>query len=123
MNQNLIHSNTDDEKEIIEFIRKKNYQRISDIGQGGLDKTILLKDELIDEYFVCKKYSPVYEDAIVQYFPYFLEEIKILHKLYHPNIVRIFNYYLYPEATTGYILMEYIQGSYTDEFLEVNPNK
>jgi serine/threonine protein kinase len=110
-------------KSIIEFIRKKNYTRIRDIGQGGLGKTILLKDEIINELFVCKKYSPIYEEVIAQYFSYFIDEIKILHKLYHRNIVRIFNYYLYPESTTGYILMEYIQGASINAFLSENPDK
>tara|TARA_B100001063_G_scaffold241957_1_gene269765 strand:- start:341 stop:577 length:237 start_codon:yes stop_codon:yes gene_type:complete len=45
-----------------------------------------------------------------EYFDNFKSEIKLLHLLYHKNIVRIFNYYLYPEHTTGYIIMEYIDG-------------
>lgn len=108
---------------IIEFIRKKNFLNLGPVGQGGLGKTILIRDETINEVFVCKKYSPIYEELIAQYFGYFIEEIKILHKLYHPNIVRVFNYYLYPEKTTGYILMEYIQGSNIDEYLYQNPEK
>ena len=108
---------------IIEFIRKKNFLDLGPIGQGGLGKTKLIRDETINEVFVCKKYSPIYEELIAKYFGYFIEEIKILHKLYHPNIVRVFNYYLYPEKTTGYILMEYVQGSSIDEYLKQNPDK
>jgi serine/threonine protein kinase len=85
----------------IEFLRKKNYIFQEDIGQGGTGKTILIKDELIDDVFVCKKYSPFYPEDKETYFGYFIDEIKLLHKVYHKNIVRVFNYYLYPEQVTG----------------------
>jgi serine/threonine-protein kinase len=45
----------------IEFLRKKNYTFIEEIGQGGTGKTVLIKDEVIDEVFVCKKYSPYFK--------------------------------------------------------------
>ena len=83
--------------EIIKFIRQKDYKLIKHIGQGGTGKTVLLKDEIIDEVFVCKKYSPYNKEDKEQYFKYFIDEIKILHCIYHKNIVRVFNYYLYPE--------------------------
>jgi serine/threonine protein kinase len=108
-------------KEIIEFLRKKDYLFLSDIGQGGTGKTILIKDEIIDEDFVCKKYSPYYNEHKSEYYKYFLDEIKILYNLYHKNIVRVFNYYLYPEQMTGYILMEYIKGDKIHDFLKNNP--
>lgn len=107
----------------IEFIKTKDYKYIDEIGQGGTGRTILIKDETIDEIFVCKKYSPYYEEDVDEYFDYFKDEIKILHILYHKNIVRVFNYYLYPELKTGYILMEYIQGKTVSEYLIENPNK
>ncbi|RVT73361.1 protein kinase family protein [Flavobacterium sufflavum] len=107
----------------IEFIRTKDYKYVEEIGQGGTGRTILIRDEIIDENFVCKKYSPYYEDDIDSYYDYFKGEIKILHTIYHKNIVRIFNYYLYPEQKTGYILMEHIKGKTIIEYLLLNPNK
>jgi serine/threonine-protein kinase len=47
----------------------------------------------------------------------FLDEIKILYKLNHKNIVRIYNYYAYEEIFTGYILMEYIDGQNISDFI------
>src|SRR5690242_12552689 len=102
---------------IIQFVRTKNYVFIEEVGQGGTGRTVLIKDELIDEFFVCKKYSPFYSENRDQYFKYFIDEIRLLHKMYHKNIVRVFNYYLYPEQTTGYILMEFIKGQKVTEFL------
>jgi len=70
---------------------------------------------------VCKKYSTFYPEDQDIYYKRFIEEIKILYKLNHKNIVRVFNYYLYPEKVTGYIIMEYIEGSNIEEFIEANP--
>lgn len=108
---------------IIEFLRKKDFRFESNIGQGGTGKTVLLKDELIDELFVCKKYSPYYESDKEKYFKNFVDEIKILHSLFHLNVVRVFNYYLYPESHTGYILMEYIKGIQIYDFIKNNPDR
>src|SRR5665648_228682 len=51
-----------------------------------------------------------------EFYKRFVDEIKILFKLSHPNIVRVYNYYLYPEAKTGYLQMEYVKGEPIDEF-------
>ncbi len=107
----------------IEFLRKKDYQFVKDIGQGGTGKTVLIKDDIINEVFVCKKYSPIYKEYQEMYFKYFIDEIKLLHTIYHKNIVRVFNYYLYPEQKTGYILMEYINGININQYLTDNPDK
>lgn len=108
---------------VIQFLRKKDFKFIQEIGQGGTGRTILIEDEIINESFICKKYSPYYEEDKETYFQYFKDEIKILHTINHNNIVRIFNYYLYPEKTTGYILMEYIKGKSIEDYLIENPDK
>ena len=41
-----------------------------------------------------------------------------MYKLSHENIVRVFNYYLYPEIFTGYIIMEYIDGMNIEEYIQ-----
>lgn len=112
-----------DINEKIQFIIRKHYIFQEDIGQGGTGKTILIKDELLDEVFVCKKYSPYNIEDKETYFKYFIDEIKLLHKVYHKNIVRVFNYYLYPERVTGYIIMEFIKGQRIDEYIYGNPDK
>lgn len=108
---------------IIQFIRSKDYKFIEDIGQGGTGRTVLLEDEIINEQFVCKKYSPFYDEHQKTFFKNFKDEIKLLHLLNHKNIVRVFNYYLYPEDHTGYILMEFIRGKNISDFLKENPDK
>ena len=38
-------------------------------------------------------------------------------------MVRVFNYYLYPEHLTGYILMEHVNGVDIDDHLARNPEQ
>lgn len=101
----------------IKFIRNKEYTFLKEIGQGGTGKTILVRDELTGIDFICKKYSPYNISKKNEYFTRFIDEIKLMYLLSHKNIVRIYNYFLYPELTTGYILMEYIDGESIDTYL------
>src|SRR5436305_1578858 len=94
---------------IIEFIRKKDLVFVKELGRGACGETILLHDDVIDENFVCKKYAPLDSTGNTELFRKFVQEIKLLHLLNHINVVRVFNYYLYPERYAGYILMEYIE--------------
>ncbi len=108
-------------KEIITFIKQKDYKLLKELGQGGLGKTILILDQEMGEQFVCKKYSP-YDDSIKdEYYEYFKNEIKVMYQVFHANIVRIFNYYMYPEQKTGYILMEYVDGKDIYQYIRENP--
>jgi len=111
------------EEKLIEFLRKRDYKLVKELGQGACGKTVLLHDDMINEHFVCKKYCPFSEDNRQGLFTNFIREIKLLHQVYHHNVVRVFNYYLYPDQFTGYILMEFIDGSDIDEYLEEAPEK
>ena len=106
----------------VEFLRKKDLRFIDELGRGACGKTVLLHDNFIDEYFVCKKFMPTDEGQKNQLFQNFLREIKILHKLHHKNIVRIFHYYIYPEHCAGYILMEHVRGVDIENFLKQHPD-
>lgn len=82
-----------------------------------LEKTVLLQDPFIDELFVAKMYSPEFDEIKEKFYKNFLDEIKIMYKLSRPNIVRIYNYYAYENAYTGYIIMEYIDGENIEDFM------
>lgn len=105
---------------MLKFIRQKNYRKIREIGRGGLGKAILLRDEEIGKDFVCKKYLPISGINPNEYFKNFVHEIKLMFDASHNNIIRIYNYYLYPEYTTGYIIMEYIEGNIISDYLAKN---
>lgn len=110
-----------DEKSIVNFLRKRDYKFVKVLGQGACGKTVLLKDDIIGSDFVCKKYVPCVESRRHELFKNFLREIKLLHEIYHANVVRVFNYYVYPEQLTGYILMEYIDGVDLERHLKNKP--
>ncbi|MBF0476065.1 MAG: protein kinase family protein [Deltaproteobacteria bacterium] len=111
------------EEKLIEFIRTRDYKLVKELGQGACGKTVLLYDDMIDEHFVCKKYCPCSEDHRQELFSNFIREIKLLHQVHHANIVRMFNYYLYPDKFTGFILMEFIDGLDIDDYLKNAPEK
>lgn len=98
------------QNDLVQFLRRRDYKLVRELGEGAFGKTVLLHDDQIDEYFVCKKYAPISDRMRHEYFDSFKREIKLLHKVYHENVVRVFNYFLYPEQLTGYILMEHIDG-------------
>ena len=104
--------------DVIPFVKQKDYIMVNnDLGGGSFGKTVLLQDPFIDELFVAKKYEPEYDGTNEQFYKNFLYEIKILYKLNHRNIVRIYNYYAYENIYTGYILMEYIDGENIGDFI------
>lgn len=115
-------------EDIIPFIRSKDYKFIQNLGTGSFAKTVLIKDEIIDELYACKKYEPSVEikgeEEKKRYFNKFIEEIKILNKIVHPNIVRIYNNYIYPNEKIGYIIMEYVENAKEiSEYIKNNKDK
>ncbi|MCG2661366.1 MAG: protein kinase family protein [Kiritimatiellae bacterium] len=113
--------NSEAQREIIQFIRRRDYAFVKELGQGACGRTVLLHDEQIDEHFVCKKFAPCSEDDRQELFASFVRETKILHQVYHENVVRVFNYYLYPDNFTGFILMEFVDGTNIGDYLTQHP--
>lgn len=99
---------------------KKQFILVRPLGSGGTGDTHLLKDETTDMFFAFKKYVPKDSNFIDENYERFVDEIKILFNLSHPNVVRVYNYYLYPQKKTGYLQMEYIEGDSIEEF-ETDP--
>ncbi|MCV4340491.1 protein kinase family protein [Pseudomonas capsici] len=103
------------------FSQGRSYFLKKELGQGACGKTVLLYDEIIDEYFVCKKYSPMLDEWKQALFKGFVGEIKLLHGVHHINVVRVFNYVLHPDKYVGYIFLEYVEGSDIEEYAKCNP--
>ncbi|MBD8826274.1 protein kinase family protein [Pseudomonas sp. CFBP 13602] len=101
----------------IHFSLGRSFVLRSELGQGACGKTVLLHDDMIDELFVCKKYSPLLDEWKEILYKGFVSEIKLLYSLHHFNIVRVFNYLLYPQKYSGYIFMEYVEGVDIEEYL------
>ncbi len=108
-----------DNGDVVSFLKQKDYIMVNNqLGEGSFGKTVILQDPFIDELFVAKKYSPEYEEIQEKFYKNFLDEIKIMYKLRHPNIAQIYNYYAYEKHYTGYIIMEYIEGCNIKKFVE-----
>ena len=108
--------------EIIKFDQSKHFKFVRELGTGGTGETNLFKDETTNTLFAIKKYRPSEENIEHKevFYHRFVEEIVILFKLSHPNIVRVYNYYLYPNLMTGYLQMEYIEGTSIDDYIRNN---
>lgn len=104
------------EDKTIIFDTRKNFAEIRLLGAGGTGETRLLMDKTTGMRFAFKKYVPKDKEHTEEYYKRFVDEIIILFKLSHPNIVRVYNYYLYPHVKTGYLQMEYIDGVEIDQY-------
>ena len=108
--------------DIVNLLRHRPYKYVKELGRGACGETVLLRDDEIDEQFVCKKYHPTQGDR-EDLFQRFRQEIKILHKLFHTNVVRVYDYFLYPECHAGYIVMEFVEGLAIDKYLNQFPDE
>lgn len=104
--------------QLIKFSKPKCFEFVKALKSGGTGKTLLMRDATINELFVCKKYDPEQKEYEDEFYKRFVEEIKIMYSVYHNNIVRIYDYFLYPEYKTGYIIMEYIKGENIEEYFQ-----
>lgn len=95
---------------------KKNFEYIKKLGAGGTGDTHLLRDNTTNMEFAFKKYVPKDKTRIDELYERFVDEIKILFKISHPNIVRVYNYYLFPERKIGYLQMEFVDGTPIDKY-------
>lgn len=109
-------------EDIVKFIRKRDYRYVRELGKGGCGKTVLLHDDVIDQYFVCKKFEPSDPKLKEQLFPGFMNEIRLMHQTFHPNVVRVFGYHVEPQLHLGYIIMENVEGESIDKFISLNPD-
>lgn len=111
------------ENKMVTFDSSKQFKFIKNLGHGGTGDTNLFLDESVDMLFAIKKFSPIEENDTDNCYNRFIDEIKILFTIFNKNIVRIYNYYLYPSFKTGYIQMEYIDGNTIDKINPVDYNK
>ncbi|WP_170764956.1 serine/threonine-protein kinase [Ruegeria lacuscaerulensis] len=112
----------------IEFNRPTKYTLLEVLGNGACGETVHLRDEGMDADFVAKKYLPIIAekddpDLFSELLGRFRDEARILFRLNHPNIVRVFNYFDYSEYKTSYILMEYVSGTELLDYLKQYPAK
>ena len=116
---------TASDESIVAFWSDKKYKTLNpNLGSGAFGRTVLVEDMDIGLRQAIKIYSPKNMDSDQQarFYKFFKEEIKILHRLNHPNVVRFFAAHLYEKRQSGLIMMEYIEGKSIDVyFKDFNP--
>ncbi|MEM8873158.1 MAG: protein kinase [Planctomycetota bacterium] len=106
---------------IVPLIRNSGYKLLKTLGQGACGTTVLLEDPHLPLKFVAKRYTPYAESERQSLFENFKREIELLYRLHHPNVVRVFNHYLYPVQHSGIILMEHIDGLEISDYVKAEP--
>lgn len=104
-----------DYMKLIQFtkgLRIDNYQIIRLLGQGGMGKVYLVKDEQ-QAYFALKIISRIQHEKLIKRF---LREIEVYTKLNHPNIIKTHAYGTY--KAFPYFVMDYIPGFSLGRYLE-----
>lgn len=111
-------SNNDSNEIKLKFI--SNYIKVKELGKGSTGETILVNDPKLDFYYAMKKFKTSHTYMIEELYQRFINEIKILFRLQHPNVVRFNNFYLYEKDYSGIIQMEFVEGNNIREFRELN---
>jgi len=118
--------NTENIPSSIAFNLPQKYKVVKKLGEGACGQTLQIRDDDIGSDFVVKKYHPVVSKSTdVTFFSELLnrfkDEARILFKINHPNIVRIFNFFDYRDYETSYIVMEMILGENIQQYTSKNP--
>lgn len=110
-------------EKVFKFQPIKSLKFLKELGRGGTGKTVLALDEYTNLKFAIKEYSPIEANDRKECYERFVEEAKLLMMCNHKNIVRIFNYYFYPDKFKGYLQMEYFEGYSIDKYKVTESNK
>ena len=102
--------------QVVEFNKAKYFRYIKPLGSGGTGDTYLFEDETTETLFAFKKYAPKEGNDIEENYARFVQEVKILFNISHKNIVRIYSHYLFPRYKTGFLQMEYVEGTHISNF-------
>lgn len=113
--------------EFIEFKKPRKYRAVNRLDRGACGQTVQIRDEEMGVDLVAKKFRP--EQSLVEnsdlnklLLDKFREEARILFRVNHPNVVRVFNYYDYRKSGTSYIVMEFVDGTNILDFISSNPS-
>jgi len=88
------------------YLLKERYRIESVLGQGGMGAVYRAIDENLDIVVAVKENSFLSEDYARQ----FQREAKILASLRHPNLPRVFDYFVIDQIGQ-YLVMDYIEGN------------
>jgi serine/threonine-protein kinase len=101
------------EREDVTFT--SNYQVLDRIGAGGFGEVFRCKNKFLDVDFAIKFYSPIFYNGGEGHLERFFREARILFKLNHPNIIKVYDVGLMNRKP--FIRMELFHGYNLNELL------
>ncbi|CAL2083359.1 Protein kinase family protein [Tenacibaculum dicentrarchi] len=94
---------------------QKNYEEKKIIGQGGFGLVYLYEHKLLELPFAVKVFAPAFYEGGEKELERFFQEAKMLFKLNHPSIIRVYDAGLIGKRP--FIRMEYFEGLNLNEIL------
>lgn len=94
------------------YLLQGRYRILDILGLGGMGAVYRAKDENLDVLVAVKENSFLTDDYARQ----FRREAKILASLRHPNLPRVFDYFVI-EHQGQYLVMDYIEGSDLNQWM------
>ena len=91
-----------------------NYKILSKLGKGSFGSVYKVQNIFTEKIYAMKviqKYFVTYQDGDQS----FLKEIEILMKVEHPNIIKIYEYYV--DEINYYLIIEYVSGGELFDFI------
>lgn len=91
----------------------QRYEVLRPLGQGGMGEVHLVRDRRDGREVALKRLRLTDDEALAR----FRDEFAVLARIEHPNIVRVFDYGVLPEAEGGgaYFTMEALDGEAIDD--------
>ena len=105
---------------IVYYLQMHGYDTLEKIGEGAFGKCYSVRSQKYDRIFACKVLTIAYEmdrDKIMQSFK---SEMQVLANVNHPNILRLYDYFL--EDKYIFMVLEYCPGSLS-RLAKSKPNK
>ena len=92
------------------------YTIVRPLGQGGMGSVYLVEDKILDSENVAIKILHREFSFNKQHTRRFLREVKLMHKVNHPNVARTFD--VGADGNLVYFTMEYIKGTPLDVLID-----
>jgi serine/threonine protein kinase len=85
----------------------QGYTVLRSLGQGGLGRVLLARDNVLNRLVAIKDFFPsLPEAARVRV----VRELQVTARLIHPNIIRMYTYGIHSDGTRPFMVMEYVPG-------------
>ncbi len=94
------------------------YTIVRPLGQGGMGSVYLVEDKILDSENVAIKILHREYSFNKQHTRRFLREVKLMHKVNHPNVARTFD--VGADGNLVYFTMEYIKGTPLDVLIDTS---